>query len=143
MSLRDECKIGQAAPPRLSLQRSGTHVFVEPVNRALPSQVRRGFVIAFRRRIAIETVNSAGVDIAFMGNIYLLQGRVVSRPRRCQPRIEFTVMDQNSRFDLRDVVLGRGATVERRRGRYIGSQPHGQSIRNAASVTETGCTNLA
>src|ERR1700688_2461553 len=49
-------------------KKSGTRVFVEPVNRPLPGQVGRGFVVAFRRRVTIEAMNSARVDIAFVGN---------------------------------------------------------------------------
>src|ERR1700686_1674858 len=37
---------------------SAPHVFVEPTNRALPGQLGRGLVVAFRRRIAIEAVNT-------------------------------------------------------------------------------------
>src|SRR5215813_11937246 len=41
-------------------------VFVEPVERALPGQRRRRLVVAFRRRITMEAMNRAGIDIAFV-----------------------------------------------------------------------------
>src|SRR3984885_7622567 len=79
---------------------SDAHVFVEPVDGALPGQVGRGLVIAVGGRIAIEAGNGAGVDVTFVGNVGFLQGRVVGRPGRRQSRIEFAVMDQNRRLDF-------------------------------------------
>ena len=38
---------------------SAPHVFVEPVDRALPGEIGRGFVVSFRRRVAIEAVHGA------------------------------------------------------------------------------------
>ena len=52
--------------------KSGAHVFVEPVNGALPGKVGRGLVIALGRRVAIKAMNGAGVDIAFVGNVCCL-----------------------------------------------------------------------
>ncbi len=54
------------ADPR---RESRTHVFVEPVNGPLPGQIGRGFVVALWRGVAIEAVNGAGVDVAFMRNL--------------------------------------------------------------------------
>jgi hypothetical protein len=62
---------------------SATHVFVEPVNRALPGQIGRDFVIPFRRRVAIEPMYSARVNIAVVRYVRRVQGLVVSRPGRC------------------------------------------------------------
>ena len=63
---------------------SATHVFVEPVNRALPGQIGCGFVVALGRCIAIEAMNRVRIDIAFMRNVGCRQGLVVGRPRRPQ-----------------------------------------------------------
>src|ERR1700676_3782621 len=48
------------------LRESATHVFVEPVNRALPGEIGGRFVVAFRRCVAMEAVNGPGVDIALV-----------------------------------------------------------------------------
>ena len=42
-------------------KKSAAQVFVEPVNRALPSQIGRCFVVAFWRRVTVETVNSVWI----------------------------------------------------------------------------------
>src|SRR5580700_2442399 len=94
---------------------SGAHVFVEPVDRALPGQIGRGFVIAFRRRVAIEAMDGARVNIAFVRNVRRVQGLVVRRPRRCQSRVELTMMYQDRRLNFRDVLWGGRTTIERRR----------------------------
>ena len=112
-----EKKVGLPAP------KSATHIFVEPVDRALPCQIGRGFVISFRRRVAIEAMHRARVDIAVVRNIRRGQGLVISRPRRRQSRVEFPVMHQDRRPDLRDVLRCRRTAIERHRCRKIGSQP--------------------
>src|ERR1700719_2588049 len=46
---------------REEISESATHVFVKPVDRALPGQIGRGFVIPFRRRVAIEAMSCARI----------------------------------------------------------------------------------
>jgi hypothetical protein len=41
---------------------SATHVLVEPVDRTLPGEISRGFVIPFRRRVAIEAMYGSSVN---------------------------------------------------------------------------------
>ena len=62
---------------------SVTQVFVEPVDSALPGQIGRGFVVPFWRRVAIEAMYGARVNIAVVRNVRRVQGLVVRRPRRC------------------------------------------------------------
>ena len=48
---------------------SATHVFVEPVDGALPGQIGCGFVVSFRGCVAIEAMPGAWVDITFVGHV--------------------------------------------------------------------------
>ena len=48
---------------------SATHVPVKPVDRALPGQIGRGFVIPFWCRVAIEAMSGARIDVAFVRNV--------------------------------------------------------------------------
>src|SRR5580704_3332235 len=105
--------------------KSATHIFVEPVDGALPGQIRRGFVIPFRRRIAIEAMYGARVNIAFVRNVRRVQGLVVSRPRRCKSRVELPLMHQDRRLNFRDVLWGGRTAIERRRCRKVGYEAHG------------------
>jgi len=51
----------RACPARqIGPAESATPVFVEPVDRALPGQISRGFVIPFRRRVAIKPCPAPG-----------------------------------------------------------------------------------
>ena len=94
---------------------SATHVFVEPVDGALPREICRSFVIAFRRRVTIETMHGARVDIALVRNVGRTQRLIVNRPRRRQSRVEFPVMHQNCCFDFRDVFWSGRTTIKWRR----------------------------
>src|ERR1700728_2420656 len=89
------CRVRNAVRPRGALNRLGrlrhgklyprganstAHVFVEPVDCALPGQIGRGFVIPLRRRVAIEAMYGTRVNIALVRNVRRVQGLVVSRP---------------------------------------------------------------
>src|ERR1700722_14665940 len=73
----------------ITLRPLAAHVFVEPVDRALPGQIGCRFVISFRRRVAIKAVHGTWIDVAFVRYVCGAQGLVVSRPRRCQSGVEF------------------------------------------------------
>src|SRR5579872_3912386 len=88
------------SPQNCALSGLRAHVLVEPVDRALPRQVRRGLVVAFRRRIAIETVNGVWIDVTFVRHVRRRQRLVVRRPRRREARVERAVMHQDSSLDL-------------------------------------------
>ena len=62
-SARGALEPARARPARQIVE-SATHVFVEPVDRALRGQIGRGFVKPFRRRVAIEAMYGARVNIA-------------------------------------------------------------------------------
>ena len=119
-------RLGRVRHGRLYARRteSATHVFVEPVDRALPGQIGRGFVIPFRRRVAIEAMYGARVNIAFVRNVRRVQGLVVSRPRRCQSGVELPLMHQDRCLNFWDVLWGGRTAIERCRCRQVGSQPH-------------------
>src|SRR5215469_16077120 len=111
-------------PSQLPWDGITTHVFVEPVNGALPGQIGRGLVIPFWRRVAIEPMHGTRVDIALVWNVRRAQGLVVRWPRRRQSRVEFPVMHEDRRLNFGDVVCGGWTAIERRCRRQIGSQPY-------------------
>src|ERR1700722_14134136 len=47
--------------------RSGPQILVEPIERSLPSLFRRHLVVA-RRRVVVEAVVGALIDVSFVGN---------------------------------------------------------------------------
>src|SRR5262245_22168654 len=63
---------------------SPADVLVEPGDRALPGEVRRGFVVPLRRGVVVEAVHGVGVDVAFVRHLRLGQLFVVIRPRAGQ-----------------------------------------------------------
>src|ERR1700710_2559033 len=89
-----------------------TYVFVEPIRRSLRGQIRCGFVVALRRRIAIEAMNRTRVDIAFVRNGCWGQGLIITQPGGCSRFVEFAVVDQNRCLDLRDLRNGRNTAIE-------------------------------
>jgi hypothetical protein len=95
---------------------------VEPINRALQSEVGRNFVVAFRRRITIQAVNSAGIDTVLVRNVFFPYVLAARGPRRPESGVEFSVRNQHRRFDLRNVPFDGRAAVESCRRRKIGSQ---------------------
>src|SRR5580692_8065303 len=127
----EESELARARPTR-QIAPAGTssasYVFIEPVDRALPGQIGRSFVIPFRRRVAIEAVSCAWINIAFVRNVGSAQRLVICRPRSCQPGVEFSVMDQDRRLNFGDVLWGGRTAIERRSCRQVGSQSHRQHI---------------
>jgi hypothetical protein len=94
---------------------SATHVFVEPVDRALPGQIGRGFLIPFRRRVASEAMYGTGVNIVVVRNVRRVQGLVVSRPRRCQARVELPPGQSDGRTTIN--TRASNLSAQKRRGR--------------------------
>jgi hypothetical protein len=84
--------------------KSATHVFVEPVDGALPSQIGCGLVLTFWARVTIESMHGAGIDIAFVRNMRRVQRLVVSWPRRGQSCVEFPIMHEDRRLNFRNVL---------------------------------------
>src|SRR5438874_13665282 len=48
-------------------------VFVEPVDGPLPREIGGGFVVPLRRRVAVEAVHRAGIDVAVVRHVGGLQ----------------------------------------------------------------------
>ena len=117
---------------------SAPHVFVEPVDGALPGQIGISLVIPFRCRVAIESMHGARVDVAFVGDVRRTQGLIVSRPSSCQSRVELPVMHEDRRLNFGDVVCGGWTAIERRCRRKICAKPYRQRVGNSAPIAETG-----
>ncbi len=68
---RDRAGVTALVNSREVRKKSAAQVFVEPVNRALPSQVGRCFVVKQASGVAsqLKTVNSVRIDIAFVRNV--------------------------------------------------------------------------
>src|SRR5206468_2927045 len=92
---------------------SGTGVLIEPLDCAFPSGIGGSLVVAFRRCVTVEAVNGVRIDVAFAGNVVLLEFRFISWPGHGEPRVECPMMRQNGRFDLWNICKRRIAAVER------------------------------
>ena len=48
---------------------STAHVFIKPVDCALPCEIGSGFVVPFRSCVAIEAMHGARINVTFMRNV--------------------------------------------------------------------------
>ena len=78
---------------------SGPQVLVEPLQCVLPRFFGRGFVVS-GRRVVMEAVIGAFVDVTFVRHIGLRQGGIEGRPPVGDPRVEFSVLRIDRRLDL-------------------------------------------
>src|SRR5580704_4397584 len=79
--------------------RSGPQILVEPIERPLPRLFRRGLVVA-RRRVIVEAVVGALVDVPFVGNAGSAKRSVESRPAAGDARVEFRILGVDRRLDF-------------------------------------------
>jgi DNA-binding CsgD family transcriptional regulator len=91
------------------LTRSRSHVFVKPLDRAVPGEVGRGLVVALRRRVVVEAVHRALVDVPFVRYARRGQRLVVIRPCRRPAACRARLVHEDGRLDLRDVRRHRTA----------------------------------
>src|SRR5688572_9686618 len=80
-----------------------SHVFVEEGNSASPSKLCGGLVIA-RRRVVVETVLLAFVEIRLKPYAVLDECIVVGRPSGVDTFVVAGIMDLERRFDLGCIV---------------------------------------
>src|SRR4029078_11257202 len=103
-------KLSNAYPPRCA---SAAHVLVEPRHGALPRLVGGGFVVALRRRVVVEAVHGAWIDMTLVGDLRRFHGVLVLGPRHHQPSVLSTVMHEHCCLDLWHIGSRRRATIER------------------------------
>ena len=118
----------------------GTYVFIEPVDGSLPGQIRRGFVIAFRRGVAIETVDGPGVDVAFVRNAGFFERCVVGAGQpAARAGIELAMCwTMTAALIFATSSLGGRSTVKGHRGGQARSgRRTATGVGDAASVAET------
>ena len=70
-----------------------SQVLVEPVDRALPGQRGRCFVVAGGCGVVVETVNGAEIDVSLARDAGGFQGRIVCRAGSSNSRIHFAPSD--------------------------------------------------
>ncbi len=100
-------------------------VLIEPVDRALPGQLGRFYVVAGGCGVVVETVNGAGVDVSLVRHAGGFQRLIVFRPGPGKPRILFAMMNEDRRFDFWNISGRRRLAVKGNRGRQIGAHAHG------------------
>src|SRR5215510_4745125 len=70
-------------------------VLVEPRDRPLPRLIGGRFVVALRRRVVVEAVNSVRIDVALVRDLGLGELLVVVRPRARETRVLLSVMHEH------------------------------------------------
>src|SRR6187200_1439009 len=75
-------------------------VLIEPRDRPGPCLRRRLLVVTFRGGVIEETVNRIGPDVTLVGDVVLLQFRLVRRIGLHEPRVERPMMHEDRGFDL-------------------------------------------
>src|SRR5579871_4363660 len=113
---------------------SGAQIFVEPIDRPLPRFLRRRLIVA-RRRVVVEAVIGALVDVSLVRNVRLTKGRVEGGPPAGDALIELAVLGVYRRLDLLRVGGVRLQSVERHAGPEVGTHAHGELVDDAAAET--------
>ena len=95
---------------------SAPQILVEKIESTLPSKLGSGFVIT-GRRIVMEAMIRAVVNVRGVGHVICLERRFVSRPSTGDARVQRSIVKQEGRLDLGG-ILGTGLTaVEGNRSR--------------------------
>ena len=95
---------------RLPVVRRSAQVFVEPVQRALPGLLCRGFVVT-GCRIVVETVIGAFIDVSLVRHLGLRERGVERWPSVGDPRVELTVLRIDRRLDFYGIGDARLSSV--------------------------------
>src|ERR1700722_7724794 len=90
---------------------SGSQVFVEPIERPLPCLFRRRLVVA-RRRVIVETVVGALVDVPLVGDAGSAERSVERWPAARDARVELRVLGVDRRLDFRRICGARLKAIE-------------------------------
>src|ERR1700733_12689038 len=91
--------------------RSSPQIFVEPIERSLPRLFRRRLVVA-RRRVVVEAVVGALVDVRFVGNASPTERGVEGRPAARDARVELRILRVDRRLDFGRVGRARLKAIE-------------------------------
>lgn len=90
---------------------SGPQILVESIERSLPRLFRRRVVVA-GRRVIVEAVVGALVDVPLVGDASSAKRRVELRPAAGDARIELRILGIDRRLDFRRVGRARLKAVE-------------------------------
>ena len=108
----------------------------------LPGLFRGGLVVA-RRRVVVEAVIGAFVDVSLMRHVGFAERLIESRPSPRDALVELAVLRVDRRLDLGDVLGLRLRAVERYRGVEVGAHPHRQLVDNPAAKAEADRAQFA
>jgi hypothetical protein len=107
----------------------------------LPGQLGSGFVIT-GRRIVMEAMIRAVVNVRGVGQVIGLEHRLVGLPSTGDARVQRSIVKQQGRLDLGG-ILGIGlATVERNRSPQV-REPHGKIVDGGSAKTKAQGADLA
>src|SRR5712671_6398003 len=124
-------------PESLRLQ-----VFVEPIQRVLPGFFGGGLVVT-RRRVVVEAVIGALVDVTFMRHVVGRECRIKGLPSTGDALVELAILRIDRRLDLGS-VFGAGLNpIEGNAGRHVRAHAHRQLIDDAAAEAEADDAELA
>src|SRR3984893_5747908 len=114
---------------------SGPQILVEPIERPSPRLFRRRLVVA-RRRVIVEAVVGALIDVSFVGNAGSAKRCVESRPAARDARVELRILGVDRRLDFGRVGGVRLKTVKRNRSIEARAHAHGEFVDDPAAETE-------
>src|SRR5271156_5932628 len=114
---------------------SGPQIFVEPIERPSPRLFCRRLVVAWRR-VIVEAVVSARVDVPFVRNASPAERGVERRPAAGDTRVELRILGVDRRLDFGRVGGVRLKTVEGNRGVEARAHAYGELVDDAAAETE-------
>src|SRR5215472_5255298 len=81
-----------------------TRILIEPLDRAAPGLLRCKSIIAFRCRVIKEAVDRVWINVAFESDVVLFQVSSLRGISARQRLIQPTVVDQDGRLDLWNVL---------------------------------------
>src|SRR5690606_9061360 len=114
---------------------------LEEIDRPLPRE-RRGLLVETRRRIVVEAVVRAGIEVRLVLDPGVVQRRLISRPARVDPLVRFRVVQEQGRADRGHLLDGGLSAVERDARGEIGA-PHRELVDHAAAEAEADGADAA
>src|SRR5882672_12352867 len=111
---------------------SSFQIFVEPIQRVLPGFLGCGLVVT-RRRVVVETVIGALIDVTFMWHVVGRERRIEGFPSAGNALVELAILRVDRRLDLGGVFRAGLHPIEGNAGRHIRAHAHGQLIDDAAA----------
>src|SRR5580692_8757122 len=141
-AVSSSAKRSRQPPAHPLLVGSGPQVLIEPIHCALPSFLG-GSLVVTGRRVVVEAVIGALVDMSLMWHLRLGQRRVEGRPSVGDARVLLAVLRIDRRLDLGRIGGARLRPLERGSGGQIGAHQHCQLIDDAATKAEANRAELA